>query len=132
MGTCLQIEFEATGDEMIDREHAELAKLIDKVRDVSRSDNRDLEVMHILSEMYLYAKAHFFDEEWLMERMGFPEREEHAALHKTFLAQTHELTDACLEGSLDFAALGDFLADWLTQHVEQQDAKIVLFAKSQK
>ena len=132
MGICLQLEFETTGDEMIDREHAELAKLIDKVRHVSRSDDRDLEVMDILTQMYLYAKAHFFDEEWLMERLGFPEREAHAAMHKMFLTKTHELTDACLAGALDFVALGDFLADWLAQHVVQHDAKIVLFAKSQE
>lgn len=132
MGTCLQLELQTTGDEMLDREHADLAKLIDRVRHVSQSANRDLEVMHILSEMYLYAKAHFFDEEWLMERVGFPEREAHAAMHKIFLTKTHELTDACLAGALDFTALGDFLADWLTQHVLQHDAKIMRFAKSKE
>ena len=132
MGTCSQLELQTTGDEMIDREHADLAKLSDKVRHVSQSPNRDLEVMNILSEMYLYAKAHFFDEEWLMERVGFPEREAHAAMHKIFLIKTHELTDARLAGSLDFSALADFLADWLAQHVVQHDAKIMRFAKAQE
>lgn len=131
MGNCRQREIAATGNALIDQEHQALAELIEKVRLISRSQDRDIEIMRALTDMYLYAKSHFFDEEALMEQLGYPERERHAGLHKDFLARTHDLTDACLEGGLDIDELADFLSEWLARHVDEEDARIIAYAKAQ-
>jgi hemerythrin len=131
MGDCRQRQIAATGNAMIDREHQALAELIEKVHLSSRSQDRDIEIMRALTDMYLYAKSHFFDEEALMEQLGYPERERHAGLHKDFLARTHDLTDACLEGGLNIDELAGFLWDWLARHVDEEDARIIAFATTQ-
>jgi hemerythrin len=131
MGNCKQRKVAATGNAMIDQEHQALAELIEKVRLISRSPDKDLEIMRALTDMYLYAKSHFFDEEALMEQLGYPERERHAGLHKDFLDKTHELTDACLEGALDIDELAAFLWDWLTRHVDEEDSRIIAYAEAQ-
>lgn len=131
MNSREQIELLATGDAMLDREHKALAELICTVSVICQSPDRDIEIMRALSAMYLYAKEHFFTEEALMERVGYPDREHHAALHKGFLDKTHALADACLEGDLDFAELSGFLIDWLGRHVAEEDAKIMQFTQTQ-
>jgi len=125
-----QRELLSTGNEMIDREHRTLMELLDKVRLISQSPDQNVEIMRALTAMYLYAKDHFFDEEGLMAQLGYPEREQHTRLHKEFLEKTHALTDACLDGALNFNQLADFLTGWLLRHVEEDDARIILFAKS--
>lgn len=118
------------GEPMIDREHKTLADLINKVHAISMAPDRDVEIMHALTDMYLYAKGHFFDEEALMERLGYPDRQRHMGLHRAFVAKTHALTDACLDGSLDFTELSEFLVNWLTRHIAEEDAKIVAHARA--
>lgn len=130
MGEREQRELLATGNTVIDREHRTLVELLDKVRQISQSTDQNVEIMRALTAMYLYAKDHFFDEEGLMERLGYPERELHTRQHKEFLEKTHGLTDACLEGALKFDQLADFLTGWLTRHVEEEDIRIIQFAKA--
>lgn len=114
---------------MIDQEHEVLVALIGKVQGICGQPDAELELMRALTDMYLYAKAHFFDEEWLMERLGYPERLEHAARHREFLERTHDLADACLDGRLDYGELAAFLSDWLARHVEEEDARIMTHAR---
>ena len=118
-----------TADAVNDEEHRILECLLEKVRVISAAPDRNVEIMHALTDMYLYAKKHFFDEEALMERQGYPERERHAALHREFLERTHALVDASLAGKLDFAELSRFLSNWFTQHATEEDGKITLFAQ---
>ncbi|MDP2849051.1 MAG: bacteriohemerythrin [Humidesulfovibrio sp.] len=120
------------GDPMIDREHQTFVALINKVHEVSLSPDRDAEIMRALTAMYLYAKEHFFDEEALMERVGYADRLRHAELHRAFVTKTHALTDACLDGSLEFTELMAFLVDWLKQHIQEEDARIVRHAQDQE
>lgn len=114
---------------MIDQEHEVLEALIGKVQGICGQPDDELELMRALTDMYLYAKAHFFDEEWLMERLGYPARAEHAARHREFLERTHALADSCLDGRLGFGELAAFLSDWLERHVTEEDARIMTYAR---
>jgi hemerythrin-like metal-binding protein len=116
------------GDAMIDRQHKTLVDLINKVHVVSQSADRDVEIMHSLTSMYLYAKEHFFDEEGLMDRLGYPGTAAHKAQHRAFVEKTHALTDACLEGDMDIAELSTFLITWLRNHIAVEDVKILRYA----
>jgi hemerythrin len=120
-----------TGDPMLDREHRDLVNLLNRVLEISAAPDRDVEIMHALTDMYLYAKDHFFDEEGLMQRVGYPEREHHVALHRAFVEKAQALTDDCLDGTLDFKEFADYLMSWLKRHIAEEDLKIVLYAQSQ-
>ena len=120
------------GDVTIDRQHKTLVGLINRVHAVGHAPDRDLEIMQSLSAMYLYAKEHFFDEEGLMDRLGYPGAEHHKAMHKSFVDKTHALTDACLDGEVDVDDVSAFLVSWLRNHIAIEDAKIVRFSNSSK
>lgn len=116
------------GDAMIDRQHKSLLDLINRVDVVRNSPDMDKEIMNALTGMYLYAKEHFFDEEALMDRLDYPERQIHMALHKDFVDKTHALTDAYLNDAMKYDDLRDYLVTWLKQHISSEDAKIVAYA----
>lgn len=118
------------GDAMLDRQHKSLVALINQVHETSQSPDRDTEIMHSITAMYLYAKEHFFDEEGLMARLCYPERQGHTAMHKVFVAKAHEMTDACLEGRMDHEDMLRFLVAWLSRHIAVEDAKIVQYAST--
>jgi hemerythrin len=118
-----------TGDAMLDREHETIFELLAQAKDFCLKDDPDEEVMRCLTGMYLYAKDHFFDEEGLMERLDYPGRAEHAALHRQFIEKTHALTDACLAGEMCVEALVDFLGTWMREHVSSEDCKILQHAR---
>lgn len=121
----------ALGDATIDRQHKALVDLIKQLHGQWDAPDRDALVMQSLTAMYLHAKDHFWDEEAFMERIGFPERKRHAALHAEFILKIHELTDCCLKDEAPYAELLDFLVAWFKDHVATEDAKIVAFAKAQ-
>lgn len=120
------------GDPVIDRQHKGLVELINQMHSHLDSQDRDELVMHCLTTMYLYAKDHFQDEEALMLRIGYPEREHHAALHREFVQKTHDLTDCCLSDNSTYTDLLDFLVSWFHEHLATVDAKMVAFAKACK
>ncbi|MDO9630722.1 MAG: hemerythrin family protein [Humidesulfovibrio sp.] len=117
------------GDETIDRQHKRLVALINELHSHLDSPDRDAQVMRCLTSMYLYAKEHFWDEEAFMDRVGYPDRAEHAALHCEFVQKTHDLTDHCLTDASPCEELLDFLVTWFRNHVAVEDAKLVAFAK---
>lgn len=117
------------GDENIDRQHMRLVEIINQLHSHLNSPDRDTQVMRSLTAMYLHAKEHFFDEEAFMDRVGYPDKAQHAALHCEFVQKTHELTDCCLFKDSPYSELLDFLVGWFREHVVQEDAKLVAFAK---
>lgn len=120
----------ALGDATIDRQHKGLVDLINEMHSHLDSPDRETQVMRCLTSMYLFAKEHFWDEEALMERVGYPDRERHAALHREFVQQTHDLTDRSLSDAAPYEALLKFLVAWFRDHTSTEDAKLVAFVKA--
>jgi len=119
------------GEEMLDCQHRKLVDLINRVSKCAETADQDEQLMHCLTGMYLYAKEHFWDEEALMARIGYPGLEHHALLHQGFIEKTNALTDACLADAVSYKDLLDFLVSWLFQHITREDTKIMAFARSQ-
>ena len=115
------------GEPTLDRQHRGLVDLINQVSEAIESPDRDTEIMHSLTSMYLYARQHFFDEEAFMERAGYPRREQHAAQHKLFIEKAQHFTDACLDDSMHDTDLLEFLVSWIQEHVRHEDARIMRF-----
>jgi hemerythrin-like metal-binding protein len=113
------------GDEMIDRQHRKLVDLINDVHAVSEDASRSEDILHCITAMFLYAKEHFFDEEGLMERLDYPDRERHAAMHRAFVAKARQLADDCLEGKMCIDDMLEFLVRWLRHHIANEDARII-------
>jgi len=120
----------ALGDATIDRQHQGLVAIINEMHRHLDAPDREEQVMLCLTSMYLYAKEHFWDEEALMARLGYPDREAHAELHREFVQKTHELTDLCLSDAMHYPDLLGFLVRWLRVHIAVEDARIMAFART--
>lgn len=118
------------GDENIDRQHKRLVETINLLHSHLDAPDRDEQVMKCLTTMYLHAKEHFFDEEAFMDRIGFPDRARHAALHRDFVQKTNSLTDTCLLDAVPCEELLRFLVGWFREHVAREDAEIIAYARS--
>jgi hemerythrin-like metal-binding protein len=118
------------GDENIDRQHKRLVEIINQLHSHLDDPDRDAQVMKCLTSMYLHAKEHFFDEEAFMDRVGYPDKEHHAALHRDFVQRTNTLTDTCLLDAVPCEALLAFLVGWFREHVACEDAKLIAYGRN--
>ncbi len=117
------------GEAMIDRQHMKLVELINAVHEVGETlGHTDEDVMRCINAMFLYAKEHFFDEEGLMERLCYPGREEHVAMHRAFVDKARLLADECLDDTVHVHDFLEYLMGWLRKHIAREDVKILRHA----
>ena len=79
------------------------------------------------------AFKHFDEEEAAMARVNFPGLAEHKRDHQTFRTKLSSL-QAAVEANRPGAVTDffDFIAQWLVQHIQEQDGAFAKFVKKQK
>ncbi|MBA4384693.1 MAG: hypothetical protein C0410_08150 [Anaerolinea sp.] len=113
----------SVGIKELDNQHQRLINLINRLILVSATNSIHSEIIKsILEEMTTYAQVHFKTEERLMETYEFPEIKEHKKRHLDFQIKTMDLYEE-IEQSTEQTAevLYNFLADWWSQHILQED-----------
>lgn len=111
---------------VIDHDHKMLLALVDQVQ--SPENQADpVAIEFVLDELVGYTMSHFAREEEFMEKIGYPELERHRELHRNLVEDVQRLRqrqsiqdDACQFGE----DLSGFLANWLVNHILQEDKKI--------
>ncbi len=117
------------GIELIDAEHRELFRIIDKayrlVKAQVTTENLD-EVMQILGELKNYTKEHFSDEEEYMESIHYDGLEAQKRAHAAFISRLDDVTPEKLDKNPQkyMESLIEFLLGWLIYHIMQTDKKI--------
>lgn len=111
----------SVGHPEIDKQHAKLAELADTLARAVDAGGRREAVMRCLSDLYLYANAHFREEEALLKSLGRPDMERHIAMHREFVVKVDKLVDCCLNENTPYDALMDLLHTWYTEHVLVED-----------
>jgi len=115
------------GNLNIDREHQ---ILLDLIRHLSQAlDRHEPEdwCMRLLREMQKFIDYHFFSEENLMLRNGYPDYVEHQKKHTEFLISLQERIDAYASDRIDLEAVVVFLFDWFVMHTSQVDKRLGRF-----
>ncbi len=116
-----------TGIKMIDSDHKELVKLLNKLT-LELSENRSASIAALTIDLINdYAKYHFEREERLMADYGYAgfyaHRERHLMFRRFFRAiqivMRHD------PSYVDHSAVTAFLADWLVRHVGHSDMDYV-------
>lgn len=100
-------------------EHAyELASLNDDF------DHFD-EIISIVNELLDYTQYHFGYEEKLMERLNYPDLDDHISSHKFYIDKIRSITDSRVDDDQQKALLDilDFLAEWISSHILISDRK---------
>ena len=120
----------ATGIELIDNQHKELIALINRLNSAMQQGKGKAVVGEILEEVGRYATYHFGEEEALFEKYGYPEIEDHKAVHRDLLGQANDFIERFQSGQIGMSQdLFFFLKDWLVNHIKGVDYRYVPFMK---
>lgn len=118
-----------TGIELIDSEHKELFRIVDKANHLVKSfDNLSGydEIILILNELKEYTKEHFSDEEEYMESIHYEGLEAQKRAHESFIdkLESINLDEIDNDPQQYLQELVEFLLGWLINHILHTDKKI--------
>jgi methyl-accepting chemotaxis protein len=120
----------ATGIELIDEQHQELIGLINRLNSAMQQGKGKAVLGEILDELGHYAVFHFGQEETLFDKYGYPETDQHKAVHRKLLDDTTAFIEQFKAGQTGMSRdLFFFLKDWLTNHIKGVDHRYVPFLK---
>lgn len=92
----------------------------------------DVAVIDILNLLLSASETHFEEEEGLMRKYGYPELEQHKAMHERFLHQVGEIKRSRRPGKIRSGFdCSIFLRDWIIQHILTEDKKYGPFLNQQ-
>lgn len=108
----------------MDRQHKRLVDLVNRLYDAMATGQGDDVKKDILNELAMYTRVHFVAEEHLMRDRGYPNLTAHKALHDELSAKVKQLNDDVQRGRMvPSVSLGNFLKDWLVNHIAREDKK---------
>lgn len=129
----------------IDAQHRRFFEMLessDPIITKAELDEQDVyQIMRLLVELRSYGLFHFYTEEKLMIKVGYPEFLSHMDLHDEYLyaVSKHRLnfvglfkmfkegTDNRQEISAFLREFVDFATDWYQKHISVEDAKYAYF-----
>ena len=126
---CEFTEDYLVGIDLIDREHRELFRIVERadqlVKSFDASSSYD-KIMAILQELKSYTKEHFRDEEEYMESIRYEGLDAQRRAHEAFIdklenVDLNEIEEAPGEY---LQKLLEFLLGWLINHILYTDKKI--------
>lgn len=126
---CEFVDAYRIGIDLIDNEHRELFRIIDKVNQMVRAqvDKSDCpEIMDILNELKDYTKSHFTDEEEYMEGIRYEGIVAQKRAHDAFISKIEgiRIEEIYKNPQAYMESLVEFLLEWLIQHILHMDKKI--------
>ncbi len=110
------------GIQEMDDQHRRIVELINTLYDGRIEGNADTATLEALDGVTKYARKHFKDEEDLMEKVNFPQLEEHRAEHHQLVKSIIEFHKRVKGNSppTNFE-LFSFLRKWLVEHIVESD-----------
>jgi hemerythrin-like metal-binding protein len=108
----------------LDSHHQQLFTVLNSVYE-NVMNSRDVEcVLPKIDELSSYTRYHLSAEEDYLKEKGFPEIDDHIAMHREFTRTIESLRTRCHENDLDVAKeLIILLGEWLLRHVLKEDRK---------
>jgi hemerythrin len=123
----------ATGDELVDEHHRDLWALFRELAESEQHPESAERVPDVLERLTEYVIVHFAAEEALMEQTGYPPARTvtHIEEHRRLTSRTRELVVEYRAGRLESTLpIVEFLRDWLGDHIEHCDRRLVEHARS--
>lgn len=113
----------------MDKQHERLVSMMNYVYELLR-ENMVLEAEeYFLSEILSYLEKHFRDEEMFMEKIGFPDLENHKKVHNIFREEVLKLLPAIQSGDIkQFRTALALSWGWIYNHIAKTDRKYANFA----
>jgi hemerythrin len=114
----------------MDDEHVILVNMLNEVHDFIRAGEKDKASAYFKQTLAAYVGTHFSDEEAYMEKIGFPQIDEHRKIHANYRQSVEESLPKI--DSLDETAFRNALTDtytWIINHIGKTDRRYAIFAK---
>ncbi len=119
------------GIERIDAQHLHLFEIVNKIYALTDNDKIKEEIKTILHELNDYMREHFEDEERYMEKIGFPEIEEHRLFHANIIEQlTHFVKTPNHRLDILQTKMKIIAKKLLIDHIIYDDMKIKVFVEA--
>jgi len=108
------------GHSAIDRQHQEFVFLVSELL----AGNDDT-IFARLEALQAHARAHFREEDALMQNTGFPQRQCHMDEHRAVLSSISDVLEQVRSGKCrEGHRLAQALADWLPGHIQHLDSAL--------
>lgn len=119
-----------TGHPSIDFQHRVFFDLLQNfAAEVARDADPGL-LRRAAIEIYKFADFHFFSEENIMLKIGYPEFEHHHALHQALLGELRSYIEALAIDTLRGDAMLDYMVKWFVSHTASEDLKLAVYVRS--
>ena len=121
----------ATGILWQDLQHQQLIETLKQVEIAFNSYSEEEMIPKAMTFLEHYTKDHFGMEEAYMKAYGYPDLENHLALHEHFKDKLDEFKNyQNFSVKISPDSLCEYLVDWITKHIQLEDTKISIFLKS--
>lgn len=128
-----------TGHEHIDEQHAHLLSILMGLSGVVKNEKKhslqkiDDEFKILLGDLQQYSKTHFQYEERIMEKIKYPEMENHKLIHVGFIKKLNDIRHECERKRDDSHKLlhetVSYIKTWYLEHIFVEDKKLVAYQK---
>jgi hemerythrin len=111
----------------IDAQHQELIRRFNDLLEACRTGRGRAEVSRLCEFLDDYVVSHFSQEEELMTRRDYPDREEHFAQHRYFKEKLKDLKRTLATDGANTPLVittNKTLLDWILRHIKQVDVRL--------
>lgn len=123
----------AVDEGKIDEQHRELFKRISKLVSAIKSKTCKHEIGPTTAFLEEYIIEHFRDEQEMMREAGYPDFEEHRAIHEKFISDFNELKKNLESESSNYTKsvyTNQIVVDWILEHIQEMDKAFGRFLSS--
>jgi hemerythrin len=107
-----------------DAQHKKLFSIINELADAMRVGKGDDVIRDVVSQLAVYTRTHFLQEEVAMRQTGYPELVSHQAQHNKLMTDVEQYKKNLDEGRRpNSVAVLNFLRKWLVDHIQKTDKK---------
>jgi hemerythrin-like metal-binding protein len=114
------------GDARIDQQHEQLFTLANAMLATTTLEALQLSAM----QLYQMVRQHFAEEETLMQKLHYPQRQAHVEAHNAILKKLVVLSTDVGKNKISVALVEGFLNEWGLRHIPGEDAQLVKFLKT--
>lgn len=127
-----------TGHDNIDSHHAHLFNILYTIVNIMKNKDKysikqiDEEIYRLFVELHNYTQNHFKYEERIMEKLNYPDLDNHKELHKGFIKKILDIQKyTAKDGKISLInETIMFLRDWYLEHIFVEDKKIIAHQKT--
>jgi hemerythrin len=127
------IEFDdnlLTHVEEMDKQHMRLVELLNNVYELLKEGKKEEAIELFKREILSYIEYHLSEEEKFMEKIGYPELDNHRKAHDIFRREVYNLCTRIEKGDPEaFKQALSYTLGWLYNHIAKTDKKYGIYAK---